>query len=116
MDQTPATELPPGLGTIGFNTDGSCFGTIRRNGVDITVRGDYTGTNISLAGDNVAVALAPVARRTERGPRARGSIVFTDTGEVKKACMWAPKNKDAIAYGLSEDVPFVPGENVHMPF
>lgn len=104
--------LTPGRGTVGFNADSNeCYGRVRRNdGSSIVVKGTYSGEVAQLEGLGTKVNLAKaVATKNGNGPRMRGSVVFTDTGEIIPITLWAPKNAGATGYGLTDDAPFVAG-------
>ena len=109
---TTTTTHTPGRGTVGFNMEGAnCFGQVRRDdGSVITVKGTFNAQVAELEGLATKVCLTKaVPTKNGNGPRMRGSVVFTDTGEVIPVTLWAPKNVGAKAYGLTDDVEFVPG-------
>ena len=113
---TQAQVQALGRGTIGFNADGTCFGQVRIGNNVIGVKGQYNAATATLEGPGVVVNLAKAnPTRANNGPAMRGSILFTESGEIIPQTLWRPKNEGAVAYGLTDDKPFVPGD-VKTPF
>jgi hypothetical protein len=108
---TTTTTQTPGRGTLVFNADEarSCYGRVRPpNGHMITLRGTYSELGATLAGEGVTVQVRKAAPPANPNPEltypvGRASVLFSDTGEIIHTGMWAPKNENAIAFGLTDD-------------
>lgn len=123
MTEQTSNSLNVGRGVIGFNEDGTTWGYIRPDGAEtpeVAVRGTYDATSVVLEADNIRIALAPAAKTVRgNGPRLRGSVIFTDTGETKKVVAWLnPEKRDnegnalPRTYGLTDEAGFVPSKSV----
>jgi hypothetical protein len=101
------TALPretPGLGTVSFVLDSDvAFGQLRTNDAVLALHGTYNATCVRLeTREGHSLVLTPIARPAENGPKLRGTLLDTKTGETQTVVAWAP-TKGGKAYGLSTE-------------